>query len=197
MDMGEKRPLRMTDEKTVFWKGAKKGMAELLNCRVCNGKVASDAPVCPHCGTPNYADKQETDSPGHFVNMNVYYTGKCNITSNDKYCILIDGKVLNSYKNPKYNPHYVEFFGLDPEVCYTHRLKIGHHEVELDYTDIDFFSPNKMIITKLPFDYHGEDGIEILIGVEFYGLLRNKKMKLESVKCVEKLSVSDHCKSSS
>lgn len=30
-------------------------MAELLSCIVCGGKVSSDAYICPHCGTRNYA----------------------------------------------------------------------------------------------------------------------------------------------
>ncbi len=26
----------------------------LLNCKVCSGKVSSDAATCPHCGTSNF-----------------------------------------------------------------------------------------------------------------------------------------------
>ena len=29
-------------------------MAVLFNCRLCGGLVASDARICPHCGTPNF-----------------------------------------------------------------------------------------------------------------------------------------------
>ena len=173
-------------------------MAELLNCRICNGKVASDAPMCPHCGTPNYSDKQrekqETDNREHFVNIMEYFQGEVNLTVNDDYRLMIDGKNLDFYKNPKYNKHYVEFYGLDPEVCYTHSLKIGCHEIELFYRDLDFFSSGKAFITKMSIDYKGEDGIEILIGADFYGIFRSKKLKLVEVKCVEKLEVSNHCR---
>ena len=37
-------------------------MATLLRCRVCEGKVSSDAPACPHCGDPYVTEEKKREN---------------------------------------------------------------------------------------------------------------------------------------
>lgn len=40
----------------------------LLNCKVCDGRVSSDAATCPHCGTPSFHDETDAQRRERIIN---------------------------------------------------------------------------------------------------------------------------------
>lgn len=51
----------------------------LLNCKVCSGKVSSDATTCPHCGTPNFRNETTEQMVKRVVSQSVGDCPACRV----------------------------------------------------------------------------------------------------------------------
>lgn len=120
-------------------------MAILLSCKVCGGKVSSDARQCPHCGSPNFIpdsfryeqqeaqrkkrlaelrDMERIQGPRVIIRIKDLDRTKRDASAQNT-SITLDGKPILAYTDKSWP------YDSDASDPYRYRITLGEHTVVL------------------------------------------------------------------